>query len=120
MRVTNVGLDGIFLAGEGNSTYNNELTVTRSDVSGSLRAGIHIQDFTQAILLDNNCHHNRAGIWLASAWASVNAPAIVMGAIAPASVNGVTITNCPCSANSTIPSVMGISNCNGELVLHMV
>src|ERR1700752_2937589 len=37
----------------------------------------------------------------ASACASIKAPAMVMGAIAPARVNGVTITNCPLAANST-------------------
>src|SRR6267378_2938185 len=46
----------------------------------------------------------------ASAWASV---------IAPASVNGVTIINCPFSANSMMPSVMGTSSCSGELVLQI-
>src|SRR5882757_5789756 len=56
----------------------------------------------------------------ASACASVKAPAIVIGAIAPASVKGVTITSCPFAANSMMPSVIGTSNCNGELVLQMV
>src|SRR6185312_11710801 len=56
----------------------------------------------------------------ASACARVRAPAIVIGAMAPASVNGVTITSCPLAANSTMPSVIGTSSCNGELVLHMV
>jgi parallel beta-helix repeat protein len=69
--VTNVGLDGIVLSGNGNSTYDNEMTVTRSVVSGSPAAGIHIQDATQTTILDNDCHHNGVGIQLASAWASV-------------------------------------------------
>src|ERR1700737_806390 len=56
----------------------------------------------------------------ASACASVKAPAIVMGAIAPASVNGVTITSCPFAAKSMMPSVIGTSSCRGEFVLQMV
>ena len=56
----------------------------------------------------------------ASAWASVRAPAMVIGAIAPASVNGVMMTSCPLAANLRIPSVMGRSSCSGELVLQMV
>src|SRR6266478_3147969 len=55
----------------------------------------------------------------ASACARVRAPAMVIGAIAPASVNGVTIINCPCAANSMMPSVMGTSSCSGELVLQI-
>src|SRR6202008_4376789 len=53
----------------------------------------------------------------ASACASVSAPGIVTGAMAPASVNGVTIINWPLSANSMMPSVIGTSSCKGELVL---
>src|ERR1700694_5550412 len=55
----------------------------------------------------------------ASACASVRAPAIVIGAIAPASGNVVTIINCPFAANSMMPSVMGTSSCSGELVLQI-
>ncbi len=56
----------------------------------------------------------------ASACASVNAPAMVTGAIAPASVKGVMISNCPDLAKSMMPSAIGISSCSGELVLMMV
>ena len=44
-------------------------------------------------------------------------PAIVTGAIAPDKVNGVITLTCPCSAIAISPSHIGISNCNGELVL---
>jgi hypothetical protein len=44
----------------------------------------------------------------------------VTGAIAPASVNGVTMSSWPLSAKSMIPSAIGMSSCRGELVLMMV
>src|SRR6202795_186188 len=44
----------------------------------------------------------------ASACASVSAPAIVTGAIAPARVKGVMINNCPDLAKSMMPSAIGI------------
>src|SRR5207249_3836490 len=54
--VQNCGLDCILLKGNGNSTYDNEMTVTRCDVSGSpLHAGISIQNSTQTVVADNNC-----------------------------------------------------------------
>src|SRR5579864_7746229 len=56
----------------------------------------------------------------ASACASVRAPGIVIGAIAPARVNGVTIMSCACAAKVMMPSVMGTSSCSGELVLQML
>ena len=42
------------------------------------------------------------------------------GAIAPASVNGVTISTCPAVAKSMMPSAIGTSSCSGELVLMTV
>jgi len=66
------GLDGILLKGNGNSTYDNEMSVTRCDASGSpAHAGISIQNSTQTICVDNNCHNNLAGIWISCAWATV-------------------------------------------------
>jgi parallel beta-helix repeat protein len=67
----NFGLDGIFLNGNGNTAFDNEITITRSEVSGNLGAGIHIQDSTQTTLLDNDCHDNAAGIQISAAWANV-------------------------------------------------
>ena len=70
--VQNCGLDCILLKGNGNSTYDNEMTVTRCDVSGSpAHAGISIQNSTQTAVVDNNCHDNAFGIWLSCAWATV-------------------------------------------------
>jgi parallel beta-helix repeat protein len=70
--VQNCGLDCILLKGNGNSTYDNEMTVTRCDASGSaLHAGISIQNCTQAVIVDNNCRNNLAGIYISCAWAAV-------------------------------------------------
>ena len=70
--VRNCGLDCILLTGMGNSTYDNEMTVTRCDVSGSTgHAGINIQNSTQTAVLDNDCHGNATGILLSCAWANV-------------------------------------------------
>jgi parallel beta-helix repeat protein len=68
--VQDCGLDCILLTGKGSTTYNNELSVTRCDASGSdAHAGISIQNATQAAIVDNNCHNNSAGIYTAtSAW----------------------------------------------------
>jgi len=69
--VKNFGSDGISLNGNGNSAFDNEMTVTRSDVSGSSAAGIHIQNSTQTTVLDNNCHNNATGIQVSAAWANI-------------------------------------------------
>jgi parallel beta-helix repeat protein len=63
--VRNCGQDCIQLNGQGDTTYDNEMTVTRCDVSGSPgHAGISIWNGTQAVCVDNNCHNNAVGIWL--------------------------------------------------------
>ena len=68
----NCGLDCILLKGQGNTIYDNEMTVTRCDVSGSsAHAGISIQNSTQTAVVDNNCHNNSIGIYLSCAWADV-------------------------------------------------
>src|SRR5271154_1183490 len=70
--VQNCGQDCILLEGQGNSTYDNEMTVTRCDCSGSPgHAGISIQNSTQTAVVDNNCHDNAEGIYLSCAWADV-------------------------------------------------
>jgi len=70
--VRNCELDCILLKGNGNSTYDNEMTGTRCDASGSAaHAGIRLQNCTQAVATDNNCHDNQAGIYLSCAWATV-------------------------------------------------
>lgn len=69
--VRNFGLDGIALSGNGNTAFDNEMTVTRSDVFGNRGAGIHIQNSTQTTVLDNDCHENVIGIQVSAAWANV-------------------------------------------------
>src|SRR5262249_8423794 len=70
--VRNCGLDCVQLHGNGNSTFDNEMSVTRCDVSGSpAHAGISVRDSTQTIIADNNCHDNAFGIWLSCASAVV-------------------------------------------------
>jgi hypothetical protein len=67
--VQNCGQDCILLKGNGNSTFDSEMTVTRCDVSGSpTHAGISIQNCTQAAVIDNYCHNNSIGIWIACAY----------------------------------------------------
>jgi autotransporter-associated beta strand protein/parallel beta-helix repeat protein len=61
----NCGQDCIQLNGQGDTTYDNEMTVTRCDASGSPgHSGISIWNATQAVCVDNNCHSNSVGIWL--------------------------------------------------------
>ncbi|HEV2331379.1 MAG TPA: RICIN domain-containing protein [Verrucomicrobiae bacterium] len=61
----NCGQDCIQINGQGGGTFNNEMTVTRCDVSGSPNhSGISIWNATQTTCVDNNCHSNSVGIWL--------------------------------------------------------
>jgi len=65
--VQNCGQDCIQLNGKGSSTFDNEMTVARCDVSGSpSHSGISIWNATQATCVDNNCHSNSVGIWMGS------------------------------------------------------
>src|SRR5579859_1136728 len=66
----NFGSDAISLNGQGDSTFDNEMTVTRTDISAS-SVGIHIQNSTQTTLLDNDCHNNGTGILVSAAWANI-------------------------------------------------
>ncbi len=56
----------------------------------------------------------------ASAFCWASAPARVIGAIAPASVNGVTTTAWLCWANSMMPWAIGMSSRSGEFVFTTV
>lgn len=63
--VTGTGRDGIFVQGLGSSVFDNEITVTRCDVSGVVnQSGIRLADTTQAICIENHCDNNRIGILL--------------------------------------------------------
>ena len=65
-------------------------------------------------------HWNSAIADSASATDSATAPAIVTGAMAPASVNGVTITACPRRIIRRQPSIIGWSCFSGEVELMLV
>jgi hypothetical protein len=101
--VVDCRLDGIRLAGEGTTVYNNEMTVTRSTVSGtSGGAGIHVQSSTQTVLIDNNVHHNATGIRLAGAWGSaVNNTCNNNGIGIDVAGNDNIVGNNTCNANAT-------------------
>jgi parallel beta-helix repeat protein len=102
--VQNCGLDCILLKGNGNSTYDNEMTVTRCDASGSpAHAGISIQNCTQAAVIDNNCHNNLAGIYISCAWATVanNTCANNTTGIDIAGGNDNVVANNTCNNNGT-------------------
>lgn len=65
--VRNCGQDCIQLNGNGSGTFDNEMTVTRCDVSGSpSHSGISIWNATQTTCVDDNCHNNSVGLWLAN------------------------------------------------------
>ncbi len=64
----NCAADGIALTGHGNTTFDNELIVTRSEVSGCTGNGISATSGTQTVCSDNYCHNNgAAGIYLGTA-----------------------------------------------------
>jgi parallel beta-helix repeat protein len=65
--VTGTGRDGIFVQGLGSSVFDNEITVTRCDVSGVInQSGIRLADTTQAICIENHCDNNRNGILIST------------------------------------------------------
>ncbi|MEX1114139.1 MAG: right-handed parallel beta-helix repeat-containing protein [Akkermansiaceae bacterium] len=65
--VRDTGRDGIFLQGTGAAAFDNEITISRCDISGaSTSSGIHIQDATQAICMENASYNNRTGITVES------------------------------------------------------
>jgi len=109
----NCGQDCIVLYGHGNTTYDNEMTVTRCDVSGSAaHAGISIHSATQAAILDNNCHNNSAGIYLSCAWANVanNTCQNNTTGIDAAGGNDNVVANNTCNNNSIGIHVAGSKN----------
>jgi hypothetical protein len=102
--VVNCGLEGIFLNGNGNTNYDNEMTVTRCEVAGcSSHAGISIQNATQAACLENYCHNNAIGIGIGCAYSTFannvcnfNSTGIYLN-----SGNDNVIANNTCNYNST-------------------
>jgi hypothetical protein len=102
--VRNCGQDCILLKGQGTSNYDNEMTVTRCDCSGSpAHAGVSIQNSTQAAVLDNFCHNNSAGIYVNCAWATVANNSCISNAtgIDVAGGNDNVVANNTCDDNGT-------------------
>lgn len=63
--VKNCGQDCIQLNGNGSGTFDNEMTITRCDVSGSAsHSGISIWNASQTTCIGNYCHSNAVGIWM--------------------------------------------------------
>jgi parallel beta-helix repeat protein len=89
--IQNCGAAGISLTGNGNTTFDNECTISRCEVSGSSSHGISISSGTQTVLVDNYCHNNgAAGIFVGTARS--------------------TIANNRCSSNAT--GIIGSGNDN--------
>jgi autotransporter-associated beta strand protein/parallel beta-helix repeat protein len=66
--VRDTGLSGIFLQGLGSTVFNNEMTVTRCTVRGVVNAaGIHFQQATQGVVMENESFNNGTGILLENA-----------------------------------------------------
>lgn len=110
--VRNCGSDCILLTGTGNTSFDNEITVTRCDVSGSAAAGINIQNATQTQVIDNYCHNNGAGISISAAYGDFanntcnnNATGINL-----ASGNDNVIANNTCNNNATGIAAGGSNN----------
>jgi autotransporter-associated beta strand protein/parallel beta-helix repeat protein len=63
--IKNCGQDCIQLNGNGSGTFDNEITITRCDLSGSSgHSGISIWNATQTTCIENYCHNNSVGIWI--------------------------------------------------------
>jgi hypothetical protein len=70
--VQNCGLDGISLTGNGNAVFDNEMAVSRCEVSGCGGNGISAASGTQFVCVDSFCRANgAAGIFLATARSTV-------------------------------------------------
>jgi parallel beta-helix repeat protein len=115
--IRKTGKDGIFMQGLGAGTFDNEVTVTRCEVSeASTAAGIHLSDTTQAACLDNLCYNNAYGILLES---SAHA-ALVNNQAKFNTASGISLTNSSsnkitrnfCQGNGAGLSIAGGTNSN--------
>ena len=115
--IRKTGKDGIFMQGLGAGTFDNEVTVTRCEVSeATTAAGIHLSDTTQAVCLDNLCYNNAYGILLES---SAHA-ALVNNQAKFNTASGISLTNSSsnkitrnfCQGNGTGLSIAGETNSN--------
>jgi parallel beta-helix repeat protein len=59
----NAKADGILVKGNGETSFDNELTVTRCTITGgtSTHYAISVQNASQAVIIDNTCSNNAGG-----------------------------------------------------------
>lgn len=70
--IQDCGQDGVHVTGHGNTTFDNEITVTRCTVFGCGGDGIDASSTTQFVAVDNNCYDNTgAGLSIGGAHSSV-------------------------------------------------
>jgi len=115
--IRQTGKDGLFLQGLGSANFDNQITVTRCEVSeATTAAGIHLSATTQATCLDNLCHNNAYGILLeSSAHASLINNQAKFNTLSGIGVTNITwskITHNLCQGNGTGFSIAGATNLN--------
>jgi len=115
--VRQTGRAGLFLQGLGSGNFDNQITVTRCEVSeATMSAGIHLSATTQAVCLDNLCYNNSYGILLeSSAHASLVNNQAKFNTLSGIGVTNITwskITHNLCQGNGTGFSIAGATNLN--------
>jgi parallel beta-helix repeat protein len=115
--VRQTGRAGLFLQGLGSGNFDNQITVTRCEVSeATMSAGIHLSATTQAVCLDNLCYNNSYGILLeSSAHASLINNQAKFNTLSGIGVTNITwskITHNLCQGNGTGFSIAGSTNLN--------
>ena len=115
--IRKTGRAGLFLQGLGSANFNNQITVTRCEVSeATTAAGIHLSSTTQATCLDNYCHNNAYGILLeSSAHATLVNNQTKFNTLSGIGLSNVTwskITHNLCEGNETGLSIAGPTNLN--------
>jgi len=115
--VRQTGRDGLFLQGLGSASFDNQITVTRCEVSEATTApGIHLSATTQAACLDNLCHNNAYGILVeSSAHATLVNNQAKFNTLSGIGVTNITwskITHNLCQGNGTGFSIAGSTTLN--------
>jgi len=115
--VRQTGRAGLFLQGLGSANFDNQITVTRCEVSeATTAAGIHLSATTQAACLDNLCHNNAYGILVeSSAHATLVNNQAKFNTLSGIGVTNITwskITHNLCQGNGTGFSIAGSTTLN--------
>jgi len=115
--VRQTGRAGLFLQGLGSVNFDNQITVTRCEVSEATTApGIHLSATTQAACLDNLCHNNAYGILVeSSAHATLVNNQAKFNTLSGIGVTNITwskITHNLCQGNGTGFSIAGSTTLN--------